>query len=162
MRRLLPGSWRLFFWLFGQGVVARQRKIPHRGILPVHKTQGVGHPAAKNQRQRQRTGVSVLYSRRLLSFRSPKWVISMFRVETWRLTAEAKASTENKYVSAAVNRCATQNQSPVTEARRDVTSSEGKRKRPVAEIRRFSEPPFSITNKRDGHHRHATSHARQW
>src|SRR6266852_4643094 len=35
------------------------------------------------------------------------------------------------------------------------------RKRPVAEIRRFSEPPFFTTNKCDGHHRHTISHARE-
>jgi hypothetical protein len=32
----------------------------------------------------------------------------------------------------------------------------------VAEIRPLSEPPFFITNKSDGQHRHAISHARQW
>jgi hypothetical protein len=38
----------------------------------------------------------------------------------------------------------------------------GNSKRPVAEIRRFSEPTFFITNKSDGQHRHTISHARQW
>jgi hypothetical protein len=40
--------------------------------------------------------------------------------------------------------------------------SEGNRKRPIAEIRRSPSRPFFITNKSDGQHRHAISHARQW
>ena len=81
-------------------------------------------------------------------------------VPVWAASGLRSESTDNSDIGTDCGKSA-KDSTLKTRGRRNVSLTEGNGKRPVAEIRRFSEPPFSITNKCASHHRHTISHARQ-